>query len=81
MDNENHQTFTDNPADDSKVRMVADNITNDYAQLYKAHPDRVLIFEAGKVVYVGEYAEEQMRHSDRLMTDEARQWLENRFTQ
>ena len=79
MDNENHQTFTDNPKDNSKVRLVVDNITNDFAQAYKAHPDRVLVIEGGKIVYVGEYAEEQMRHADRLMTDEARDWLQSRF--
>ena len=80
MDADSHQTFTDRATDIAKVRLVADNITDDFARLYKAHPDRVLVIESGKIVYVGEYAEEQMRHPDRLMTDEARDWLKNKYS-
>ncbi|XP_022081703.1 uncharacterized protein LOC110974403 [Acanthaster planci] len=78
-DREHHHTFTDDPLDCSLIRIVTDTMTNDFAQVYNAHPDRVFIFQGDIVIYVGDTIGKQMMNPDVLMTEATRNWLENYF--
>ncbi|XP_033635039.1 type I iodothyronine deiodinase-like [Asterias rubens] len=78
-DKEHHRTFTDDPLDDSLVRIVLDTMTNSFAQTYNAHPDRMFAFEGDKVAYIGDNIGKQMMEPSVLMTDNTRGWLESYF--
>ncbi|XP_072051866.1 thyroxine 5-deiodinase-like [Amphiura filiformis] len=68
-----HNTFTTNPSDNTKVRLVLDTMDNNFAITYSSHPDRIIIIGADdKIVFVGNSIIAQKG----LMTDEARQWME-----
>lgn len=73
-----HNTFTTDPADHSKVRLVLDTMDNAFAIAYSAHPDRAIIIDSsGKVAYIGNNIAMQLDVSEQLMTDEIRHWMEN----
>ncbi|XP_072051865.1 type I iodothyronine deiodinase-like [Amphiura filiformis] len=71
-----HNTFTTNPSDNSKVRLVLDTMDNNFAITYSSHPDRIIIIDAeDKIVFVGSNVIEQIQQNDPMM-DESRQWME-----
>ena len=73
-----HNTFTTNPFDKTKVRMVVDNIENAFAMAYVAHPDRVFVIDADdRMAFTGQNIDEQLHEPEKLMTEEVRNWLEN----
>ena len=73
-----HNTFTTNPFDNTKVRMVLDTIDNAFAMAYIAHPDRVFVIDTeDKMAFTGRNIDMQISEPEALMTDEVRNWLEN----
>ncbi|XP_070571049.1 type I iodothyronine deiodinase-like [Ptychodera flava] len=81
MELDNHKTFTTDIKDDSRVRMVIDNMNDDFSLLYESVPDRAFIFKDGKIAFVGRTISQQVQPSEvnTLMTDELRRWLGRHF--
>nr|XP_054753978.1 type I iodothyronine deiodinase-like [Lytechinus pictus] len=76
IDTKAHGCMTDDVADVSKFRIVVDQMDNLFSRMFKAFPDRVIFIREGKIVYFGKNILGQMQDPSRLMTHEAREWLE-----
>ncbi|XP_038077112.1 type I iodothyronine deiodinase-like [Patiria miniata] len=79
IDAQNHHTFTDDLSSQTKLRLVLDNMDNGFALAYDAHPDRILVIEGGRVTFIGRNVNDQLDQPHMLMTDEAREWLQERL--
>ena len=70
-----HNTFTSNPFDKTKVRMVLDTMDNAFATTYVAHPDRAFVIDTeDRMAFTS--SEIGQLDPEILMTDEVRNWLE-----
>ncbi|XP_041461182.1 type I iodothyronine deiodinase-like [Lytechinus variegatus] len=76
IDAETYNCMTDDIADVSKFRIVVDQMDNLFSRMFNAYPDRVVFIREGKIVYFGKNILGQMQDPSRLMTHEAREWLE-----
>ncbi|XP_063962639.1 probable G-protein coupled receptor 21 [Lytechinus pictus] len=79
IDEETHDCMTDDVTDVSRFRIVADQMDNLFSRMFQAHPDRVIFMRNGKVVYIGKNIIQHVKNPTRLMTHEARDWLEENF--
>ncbi|XP_063954930.1 type II iodothyronine deiodinase-like isoform X2 [Lytechinus pictus] len=76
IDADTHDCMTDDVTDVSQFRIVADQMDNLFSRMFQAHPDRVIFLHDGKLVYIGKNIIEHVQNPLRLMTNEARDWLE-----
>ena len=67
--------MTDDVADVTKMRLVADRMDDMFSRMFKAFPDRVIFIRDGKIAYTGRTIMQQMKDTTHLMTHEARDWL------
>ncbi|XP_070570161.1 type II iodothyronine deiodinase-like [Ptychodera flava] len=74
-----HETFTRDIKDASKVRIVLDNMDNDFHKSFDVFPDRVVVIEDKKLAYHGRRIDEQLSDNV-LIADELRAWFERRFS-
>ena len=80
IDAEHFQTFTEDTSSETQLRLVLDTIDNAFALAYDGHPDRVIVVDGGTVAFVGRTVVQQLEEPSVLMTDEAREWLQDRFS-
>ena len=70
-----HNTFTSNPFDHKKVRMVLDTMDDAFGTTYVANPDRAFIIDTeDRMALVSREISDF--DPEILMTDEIRDWLE-----
>ncbi|XP_077994201.1 thyroxine 5-deiodinase-like [Glandiceps talaboti] len=74
-----HQTFTDDVNDKSKIPMLIDNMDEAFQKTYDVMPDRFVVIENNHVVFLGSHVSQQFQKG-MLMTDEVRVWFEQRFS-
>ncbi|XP_071501281.1 thyroxine 5-deiodinase-like [Diadema antillarum] len=76
VDRAAHSCMTDDVTDISQFRLVVDQMDNSFSRMFNAHPDRVIFVKDGKVAYLSRTIFQQTMEPTRLMTHEARDWLQ-----
>ncbi|XP_070571037.1 thyroxine 5-deiodinase-like [Ptychodera flava] len=77
MELDTFHTFTTDLADQTKVRLVLDNMEKSFSLEYDSYPSRAFIINEGKAALIGRTIDDQIkpRQTKILMTDELRKWL------
>ena len=76
IDAKHHKCLTEDIDDPLKIPVVVDQMDNNFSLLFCAHPDRIIFIREGRVAYLGNTIMKQVSDPSRLMTHEARAWLE-----